>query len=252
CLGYLIYSALSIDLEIVFSIEGLDPKLTLDPNSDASLGYIMDLNLETSLDTYHSEKIFDKYIIQVAEKGFTIVDYLSEIYRIPDTHKCIDENLPLHLILNIDTRQYPDLTNPELPSLDKYKISRKDLLSRILITYTNILYFDLKYFVILNTFTLASLSNTNKCSWYIVYNYVYFINYRDLRSFVEKVADRVRKPYSEFIDIELYKSHFSLRLLGSTKEDRVKRSAISSVKKRYCKLEDYLVQPKLDASKIWP
>src|SRR5204863_8634713 len=31
-----------------------------------------------------------------------------------------------------------------------------------------------------------------------------------------------------------------------------KRPAISSVKNGYCKLEDYLVQPKLDVSEIWP
>ena len=69
---------------------------------------------------------------------------------------------------------------------------------------------------------------------------------------MKKVADRVGKPYSEFIDLGLYKSRFSLRLLGSAKEDRVKRPAISSVKEGYCKLENYLVQPKLGASEIWP
>ena len=69
---------------------------------------------------------------------------------------------------------------------------------------------------------------------------------------MKKVADRVGKPYSDFIDIGLYKSRFSLRLLGSAKENRVKRPAISSVKKGYHKLEDYLVQPKPDYSKIWP
>ena len=69
---------------------------------------------------------------------------------------------------------------------------------------------------------------------------------------MEKVAERVGKPYSEFIDIGLYKSRFSLQLLGSAKDDRVKRPAISSVKEGHCKLKDYLVQPKLDASEIWP
>jgi hypothetical protein len=44
------------------------------------------------LNTYHSEKIFDKYIVQVAGKGFTVVDYLSEVYRLSDTYKCIDGN----------------------------------------------------------------------------------------------------------------------------------------------------------------
>ncbi len=183
-------------------------------------------------------------------KGFTVVDHSSEVYGLPDTHECIDGNLPLRLVLDIDARQKPDLMNPDLPSLDKYKITREDLLSRILIACADIIYSDLKHFIILNAFTLASSSNTDKCSWHIVYPYARFIDYRDLKGFVKKVAERVEKLYSEFIDLGLYKSRFSLRLLGSAKEDRVKRPAISSVKEGYCKLERYLVQPKPDYSEI--
>ncbi|CAG8729128.1 823_t:CDS:1, partial [Racocetra persica] len=172
------------------------------------------------LDAYYSEKIFDKYIIRVAGKGFTVVNHPSEVYRLPDAHECIDGNLPLRLILDIDARQYPDPMNPELPSLDGNKISRKDLLSRILIACADIIYTDLKHLITLNAFALVSSSNANKCSWHIVYNYAHFINYRDLRSFVEKVANRVGKPYSDFINIELYKFWFSLQLLGSSKENR--------------------------------
>src|SRR5213075_804026 len=95
----------------------------------------------------------------------------------------------------------------------------------------NIIYSDLNYFIILNAFALASSSNANKCNWHIVYPYAYFIDYRNLKGFIEKVTDRVRKPYSEFINIRLYKSCFSLCLLELAKEDRVKRPVISSVKK---------------------
>jgi hypothetical protein len=140
--------------------------------------------------------------------------------------------------------------NPELFFLDGNKISHKDLLSKILIACANILCSNLKHFLPLNAFTLASSSNADKCSWHIMYKYAQFVDYRDLKGFVEKVADRVGKPYSEFIDIGLYKSHFSLQLLGSAKEDRVKRPAVSSVREGHCKLKDYLVQLKLDASKI--
>ncbi|CAG8851232.1 4947_t:CDS:2, partial [Gigaspora margarita] len=134
------------------------------------------------LGAYHPKEIFDKYIIWVAGKGFIVVIHPSEIYRIPDAHECIDGNLPLCLVLDIDVRQKPDPINSGLSSLDTNKISR----------------------------------------------------------FVEKVANRVGKPYSEFIDLGLYKSHFSLRLLGLAKGDRVKRPAISSVKEGYHELEDYL------------
>ncbi|GBB88981.1 hypothetical protein RclHR1_15600003 [Rhizophagus clarus] len=133
---------------------------------------LADLDFESG--AYHSEEIYSKYIVRVAGKGFTVVNHLSEVYGLPDTHECIDENLPLHLVQNIDARQKPNPMN------------------------------------------------------------------------------LVGKLYSEFIDLGLYKSRFSLRLLGSAKEDRVKRPAISSIKEGYCKLKDYLVQPKLDASEIWP
>jgi len=118
------------------------------------------------------------------------------------------------------------------------------------IACTDIINSNLNHFIILDAFVLANLSNTNKCNWHIVYKYVWFIDYRDLKRFVKKVADRVRKPYSEFIDIGLYKSHFSLWLFGSIKKDRIKRPVISSVRKELHKLEDYLIQSKFDYSEI--
>ena len=174
------------------------------------------------LDTYDPEEILNKYIVRVAGKGFTVVDHPSEVYRFPNAHECIDGNLPLRLVLDIDARQKPDPMNPKFPSLDESKISREDLLSRILIACVDIINTDLKHFAILDAFTLASSSNANKCSWHIVYKYARFVDYRDLKGFVKKVADKVGKPYSKFIDIGLYKYRFSLRLLRSAKEDRVK------------------------------
>jgi hypothetical protein len=129
------------------------------------------------LDAYHSEEIYSKYIVRVAEKGFTLVDHPFEVYGLLDTHECIDGNLPLRPVLDIDARQKPDPINPELPSLDKYKITCEDLLSRILIACADIIYSDLKHFIILNAFILASSSNANKCSWHIVYPYTRFIDY---------------------------------------------------------------------------
>ncbi|POG70232.1 uncharacterized protein OCT59_001162 [Rhizophagus irregularis] len=149
------------------------------------------------LGAYHPEEIYSKYIIRVAEKGFTVVDHPSEVYGFPDTHECIDGNLPLRLVLDIDARQYSDPMNPELPSLDGYKISREDLLSRILIACTDIINSNLNHFIILDAFALASSSNANKCSWYIVYPYTRFIDYRDLEGFVKKVADKPKSNYSE-------------------------------------------------------
>ncbi|CAG8696623.1 23866_t:CDS:2, partial [Racocetra persica] len=82
--------------------------------------------------------------------SFIVVDYLSEVYGIPDAYECIDESLPFRLVLDIDARQKPDPMNPKHPSLDEYKISREDLLSRILIACADIIYFDLKHLITLN------------------------------------------------------------------------------------------------------
>ncbi|CAG8835705.1 11158_t:CDS:2, partial [Gigaspora margarita] len=97
-----------------------------------------------------------------------------------------------------------------------------------------------------------SSSNIDKCSWHIIYPYTRFIDYRDLKGFMKKVIELVEKPYSKFIDVGLSKSCFSLWLLESAKEGRVKRPAISSAKNKFHKLENYLVQPKANRSVIWP
>jgi len=56
---------------------------------------------------YHPEEIYSKYIVRVSGKGFTVVDHPSEVYGLPDAHECIDGNLPLRPVLNIDARQKP-------------------------------------------------------------------------------------------------------------------------------------------------
>src|SRR6185369_5545226 len=73
-----------------------------------------------------------------------------------------------------------------------------------------------------------------------------------LKGFTEKVMELVGNPYSKFIDNDLPKTHFNLRLLGSAKEGCIKRPAISSVKNRFKNLDNYLVQPKENYSVIWP
>ncbi|CAG8708764.1 3271_t:CDS:10, partial [Gigaspora margarita] len=126
----------------------------------------------------------------LAGKGYIVIDHPSKVYRIPDTHECIDRNQLLCLIINIDARQKPDPTNPK--------------------------------------FVLASSSNAKKCSWYIIYPQTRFIDYRNLKDFVKKVIELVGKLYFKFIDIGLYKSYFNLQLLELAKEGCIKQPAISS------------------------
>src|SRR5215216_4724258 len=73
------------------------------------------------LEAYHPEEIVSKYIIRVAGSGFILIDHHSEVYGIPDAYECIDGNLPLRFVLDIDAKQKPNPTNPKLPFLDGYK-----------------------------------------------------------------------------------------------------------------------------------
>ncbi len=64
-----------------------------------------DRNETALLGAYQPEEIYSQYIIRIKEKGFALVNHPSEVYRIPDTHECIDGNRPLRLIIDIDARQ---------------------------------------------------------------------------------------------------------------------------------------------------
>ncbi|RHZ56119.1 hypothetical protein Glove_406g22 [Diversispora epigaea] len=199
-----------------------------------------DRNDTALLEAYKPEELYSQYIIRMARKGYTVIDHPIEVYGILDAHKCIDGNQPLRLIIDIDTRQKPDPTNAKLPSLDSEKITREDLLSRILVACADALSLIPGCMLSLNSFALASSSNADKCSWHIIYPRARFVDYRELKDFIEKVMELVGEPYSKFIDTSLPKKHFNLRLLESAKEGRIKRPVISSVKKELQKLEDYI------------
>ncbi|KAF0401387.1 dead-like helicase [Gigaspora margarita] len=66
-----------------------------------------DKNDTALLDTYQPKEIYSQYIIRVAGKGYIVVNHPNEIYRIPNTHECIDRNQLLCLIIDIDARQKP-------------------------------------------------------------------------------------------------------------------------------------------------
>ena len=103
-----------------------------------------DKNDTALLDAYQPEEIRSKYIIRVAGKGYTVIDHpSSEVYRIPDTHECIDGNQPLRLIIDIDARQKPDPVDSKLPSLDSKKITHGDLMSQILVACADALILSL-------------------------------------------------------------------------------------------------------------
>ncbi|CAG8748690.1 13624_t:CDS:1, partial [Racocetra persica] len=101
-------------------------KYWLASNDHASLANKNDTVL---LDTYQPEEIHSQYIVQVARKDYTVIDYPSKVYGIPDAHEYIDGNQLLHLVIDIDVKQKPDPSDLKLSSLDNEKINREDLIS---------------------------------------------------------------------------------------------------------------------------
>jgi hypothetical protein len=152
------------------------------------------------LEAYFQEKITDGYVIWTEDQDFALVEHPSVVYGKPDTHKCVNGKWPLHLVIDINASQ---------KSLDEKKINCNDFLSRIFNASADILYSDLKEHASPKSFTLASSSNEDKCSWHIIYLYSFFIDYCDLKGFIEKVIERIGRPYADFIDLGLYKSQFS-------------------------------------------
>ncbi|CAG8827732.1 32261_t:CDS:2, partial [Gigaspora margarita] len=109
------------------------------------------------LEVFQPKDIYSQYIIRVIGKGYTVINHPSKVYKIPNTHKCIDRNQSLCLIIDINTRQKPDPSNPKLPSLDSEKITCEDLISRILVTYTDALSLISEYMPFLNSFIIKNL-----------------------------------------------------------------------------------------------
>ncbi|CAG8610216.1 10685_t:CDS:2, partial [Scutellospora calospora] len=144
--------------------------------------YLLSFNNKNNtalLEVYHPEEIYFQYIIWIEEKGFTLVEYPFKVYKIVDSYEYIDRNQPLCPILDIDTRQKPNSTNSELPSLDSKKNFCKDLISKILIAYIDTLSLIPEYILFLQSFALAKL-----------------------KGFMKKVMELVEEPYSKFINNE--------------------------------------------------
>ncbi|CAG8460322.1 5667_t:CDS:2, partial [Scutellospora calospora] len=71
-----------------------------------------DRNDTTLLDTYQLEEIYSQYIIQIAEKGYTVIDHLFEVYRIPDIYEftCADALSLIPIVQFVDYKELKGFT----------------------------------------------------------------------------------------------------------------------------------------------
>ncbi|CAG8475012.1 11717_t:CDS:2, partial [Cetraspora pellucida] len=177
------------------------------------------LNNKGSLKDIHLEELADKLVIQVEQgkyKKFSVIDDISEVYRVSRVHECINRQQALRPVINIDAL---------LGDIEAEKVKTKDVFIQICVFFVRVLYIilDCSWEEIFKKLVIATLSNNNKCSYYLLYTPTLLIDYLELKEFTELIYKLTGKKYDKFIDIELSSRNFNLRLISSAKNDCVKR-----------------------------
>ncbi|CAG8576087.1 12287_t:CDS:2 [Gigaspora rosea] len=195
------------------------------------------------LDAYKREELADKLVIQVEQgkyKKFSVIDDISEVYGVPGVHECINGQRALRPVIDIDA---------PLGDMEAEKVKARDVFIRICVSFVRALYIilDCSWEEIFKGLVIATSSDDNKCSYHLLYTPILLIDYLELKEFTELVYKLTGKKYGKFIDMGLPGRNFNLRLIGSAKNDRVKRILQFSLDNGWNDLNDTRVQPPASA-----
>ncbi|RHZ44363.1 hypothetical protein Glove_736g6 [Diversispora epigaea] len=202
------------------------------PNNGAKEGISL-------LDTYMLEELTNKLVIQVKQgkyRKFSVVDGISEVYDLSGIHKSIDGELPLRAVIDIDAlRKY----------MESEKVNARDIFIHICYSYIRVLYMilDCSWEEIFEELIITTSSNSNKCSYHLLYAPALLIDYQELKQFIELVYKLTGEKYGKFIDRGLPGRNFCLRLIGSAKKNYVKRILKFSLDNGWDELNHTRVQP---------
>ncbi|RHZ81903.1 hypothetical protein Glove_117g518 [Diversispora epigaea] len=191
------------------------------------------------LDAYTRKELADKLIIQVKQgeyKKFSVIDSISEIYRLPGIHECIDGQRSLRAVIDIDTSR---------EDMEAEKVKARDVFLRICCSYIRALYMilDCSWEEIFEELVIVTSSDSSKCSYHIIYAPTLLIDYQELKGFTELVYKLTGEKYGKFIDRGLPSRNFNLRLIGSAKKDRMKHILQYSLDNEWNDFNDTRVQP---------
>ncbi|CAG8672167.1 14546_t:CDS:10 [Cetraspora pellucida] len=173
------------------------------------------------LDAYTREELTNRLIIQIDQKDkqapkFSVIDDISKIYGLPGIHECINGQWLLRPVIDI---------NASKERIEAENINTKNVFFSICCSFVRALYriLDCSWKEIIKELVIMTLSDDNKCSYYLLYTPALLVDYLELKEFTELVFRLTGEKYKKFIDRGLPGRNFCLRLIGSAKKDRMKR-----------------------------
>ncbi|KAF0424028.1 d5-like helicase-primase: PROVISIONAL [Gigaspora margarita] len=173
------------------------------------------------LDAYTRRELTNRLIIKIDQKDnqapkFSVIDDISEIYRLPGIHKCINGQWSLRAVIDIDASK---------EKMKAENINAKNVVFNICCLFVRALYriLDCSWKEIIKESVIMISSDDSKCSYHLLYAPTLLVNYVELKEFTELVYQLTEEKYGKFIDRRLPGQNFCLCLIGSAKKDCVKR-----------------------------
>lgn len=191
--------------------------------------------LESSLTT---AQLGSNHLLRVADKGYAAVsprELAEAAVANPLANELVDGTSPHRLVLEVD-----DLGKNLGPE------DRARLISSCIGALAEVMYrlYDIDLEDLLRDLAIASSSSDSKLSYHIVYVPKLVIDADEHSEILRLVQDALdSEEDKKHIDI-IPKKLFGLRLLGSSKDGRVKLPCIASIENGWTHYEDYLLQPK--------
>ncbi|CAI2171778.1 15816_t:CDS:2 [Funneliformis geosporum] len=190
---------------------------------------------------YNQDEVDNKLVIKIDQDEdcapkFSVADDISEVYGLPEIHKCINDQNPLRAVINIDASQ---------EDMEISGVKTQEVFIRICFSFIRALYQILEYTweEILEGLIIATSSDSSKCSYHILYVPALLIDHRELKAFTELVYTLTGEKFGKFIDRKLPGYNFNLHLIGSAKKGRIKKILQFSLDNGWNEFNHARVQP---------
>ncbi|CAI2185292.1 14769_t:CDS:2, partial [Funneliformis geosporum] len=139
---------------------------------------------------YNRSEVEDKLVIKIDQDGnhapkFSVADDVSEVYSLPEIHKCVNGQKPLKAVIDIDASK----EDVETASV---KGQEEDILKGLVI---------------------ATSSDPSKYNYHILYAPTLLIDHYELKALTELVYTLTGEKFGKYIDRELPGQNFNLRLI---------------------------------------
>ncbi|CAG8774115.1 23231_t:CDS:2, partial [Cetraspora pellucida] len=124
---------------------------------------------------------------------FSVIDDISKIYGLPGIHECINGQWLLRPVIDI---------NASKERIEAENINTKNVFFSICCSFVRALYriLDCSWKEIIKELVIMTLSDDNKCSYYLLYTPALLVDYLELKEFTELVFRLTGEKYKKFIN----------------------------------------------------